>query len=84
MKNETIILIIVIAGVGLLGGIWLGMIFQQMIFTASLVEFGESLEGTNIEINVNLNETQLIEGFRKTIIPILNQTNQENGTAKTR
>ena len=65
-------------GIGILGGIVLGMMIQQMIFTASAVEFGESLEGTTFNLEIDLNETQLIEGFKKEFLPLFNQTIQEN------
>ena len=58
-------------------GIIIGMQLQQMIFIAGMVEFGESLEGTNIEVNIDFNETKLIEGFRDSLIPVLNQSVQE-------
>jgi hypothetical protein len=62
---------------GIIGGIIIGMQLQQMIFIAGIVEFGESLEGTNIEVNIDFNETKLIEGFTNSLIPVLNQSVQE-------
>jgi len=63
--NKNLLYTFIILGVGIIGGIVLGMTIQQMIFIAGAVEFAEGLEGTNIEINVALNETQLVEGFTK-------------------
>ena len=51
--------------IGVLVGVLIGIQIQQMIFIVGMVEFGESLEGTNIEVNIDLNETQLVEGFTK-------------------
>jgi len=68
MKRESkknLSYILVIALVGTLAGTLLGMQIQQMIFIAGMVEIAEGLEGTNIEINVDLNETQIVEGFTK-------------------
>ena len=70
MKRESkknLSYILVIALVGTLAGTLLGMQIQQMIFIAGMVEIAEGLEGTNIEINVDLNETQIVEGFTKFI-----------------
>jgi len=78
MKTKIPYMLIIGLAVGLLGGIILGMIIQQMIFTASAVEVGESLEGTTFNVEVDLNETQLVEGFKETFLPIFNQTIQEN------
>ena len=64
--------------IGILGGILLGMVLQQMILTAQMVEFGESLEGTTFNIEVDLNETVLVDRFTEAFIPIFNQTIQEN------
>lgn len=59
-------------------GVIIGMILQQMIFTASAVEIARGLEGTTFNVEVNLNETQLIEEFKESFIPVFNQTMQEN------
>lgn len=56
--------------VGIIIGVIMGMLLQQMIFKISMIEFGESLEGTTINIEIDLNETELLEGFKK----IFNQT----------
>lgn len=60
--------------IGLLAGIYLGMTVQQMVIIAGLVEVGESLEGSHIEVNVDLNETKLTEGFKEVFIHAFNQT----------
>lgn len=62
-ENKNLVLIFIVLAVGVIGGIILGMSIQQMIFIAGAVEFAEGLEGTSIEINIDLNETQLVEGF---------------------
>lgn len=65
--------------IGLLGGILLGMQIQQMMFMAIAVEFGESLEGVNLEVNVDLNETQIIDGIRDRVLPLIkNEVEKED------
>lgn len=44
-------------------GFVLGMVYQQVIIQASLVNIASNMEGVSIEIN--LNESKLIEGFRE-------------------
>ncbi len=60
MNRELSILILGIA-IGCLGGILLGMVIQQMIFKISVVEIARGLEGVNIEINVDFNETLIVD-----------------------
>lgn len=79
MKSEFFIWFIVGIAIGMMAGLYLGFVIQQMIFIAGMVEFGESLEGTDIEVNIDLNETKLIEGFKETFIPIFNQTINKSG-----
>ena len=65
--------------IGLVAGIYLGFVIQQMILIAGLVEFGEALEGTNIEINVDINETKLIEGFSEVFNETITNINFSEG-----
>lgn len=68
-------------GIGILGGVLIGMHWQQMLITASLVEIAEGLEGTNIDVNIDLNETQLIEGFSGVINQSIKEMNvTQNGS----
>jgi len=78
MKAKIPYMLIIGLMVGLLGGIFLGMTIQQKIFIMGAVQFGESLEGTTFNVEVDLNETQLIEGFKESFLPIFNETIQEN------
>ena len=62
----------------------LGMIYwllaQQLIVGALMNEFGESLEGVHLEVNVDLNETVLLEGMKENLndfIIKLNETKYE-------
>ena len=77
-KKKNLVFVLIIIAIALFGGIYIGMVIQQMIFIAGMVEFGESLEGTSIEVNIDLNETQLIEGFKKSLLPIFNKTLNDN------
>jgi hypothetical protein len=68
-------IVIAFIGVSLLGGIVVGIIIEQMVITASAVQIGESLEGTTFNLQIDLNETELINGFNQTmqqIIPLMN------------
>lgn len=60
-------------GIGLLAGIIIGFLLQQMILMVIADEFGESLEGSTI--TVDLNETtlsnNLIHGFNQTMVSIM-------------
>jgi len=62
----------------LISGILLGMIFQQLIIKNSMIEIGHSFAGSIEEVNIDMNETKLVEGIKENIIPIFNQTIQEN------
>lgn len=73
-SKKKLVFVLIIVAIALFVGIYMGMIIQQMIFIAGMVEFGESLEGTSIEVNVDLNETQLIEGFKEGLLPLFNKT----------
>lgn len=64
--------------IGILGGIILGIILQQMMLEHELVSFGESLEGVSLEINVDLNETLIVEKVGETMSYILNEINEDN------
>ncbi len=76
MKKEVAFLLLGV-GIGLLGGILLGFVMQQMLFTASAIEFGESLEGVDIEVNVDINETIMVNK----LIEFFNETLNENKTS---
>ena len=64
--------------IGILGRIILGIILQQMMLEHELVSFGESLEGVSLEINVDLNETLIVEKVGETMSYILNEINEDN------
>ena len=60
MKNKSLIIYIA-GGIGLIGGIVIGMLLQQMLFTASFVEIGHSLKGTTFNLEIDINETELVD-----------------------
>ena len=72
-KRKISIWIIIVGIIGILVGIWMGMILQQMIFIQGLTDFGESLEGTSFELNINMNETIMMDRM----IEFLNSTDGE-------
>lgn len=42
-------------------GIWIGMLIQQQMFIVGAYEFAKGLEGTSFELNIDLNETIMVE-----------------------
>lgn len=68
--------------IGLLGGILFGMISQQMILTVAAVEIAEGFEGSEINVEVDFNETQIIEGYteflEEVIVPVLKEEALKN------
>lgn len=62
----------------LYGGVMLGMLIQQGLFIIQLEGIFGALDGANIDIEVGLNESKLVEGFKEGVFPILNQTIVEN------
>ena len=58
---------------GLILGIILGMFMQQAIVIGGAYKVAQGLEGTNFEINIDLNETELVNGFSQ----VLNETIKE-------
>ncbi|HDZ60579.1 MAG TPA: hypothetical protein ENH46_02625 [Candidatus Pacearchaeota archaeon] len=72
-KKKISIWIIIVGIIGILFGIWVGMTIQQMIFIQGLTDFGESLEGTSFELNIDLNETIMMDRM----IEFLNSTEGE-------
>ncbi len=78
-KSKIALLLILGCLIGLLGGIPVGMIMQQMMLTSAAVEIGESLEGTTFDVSVDINETQMVDRIMDRFLPLINQTiNQEN------
>jgi len=57
--------------VGMICGIIIGMTIQQMIFTAAAVEIAEGFDGAEINVEIDLNETQIIEGYKEVIETII-------------
>lgn len=80
MKHSIVFILLIGLLIGLSFGVILGMTLQQRLFINGAVEFGESLEGTNIdaEINIDFNETLLIEGFKEAINMTLNNSGEKN------
>lgn len=68
-KNKDLsAFIFLVGGVGIIGGIILGMIIQQMIFGAGMVHIAESFNGN---INVNFNETKFVEQSKDILVPAI-------------
>jgi len=70
-KISPIILIALIAMFCM--GYIVGMIMQQQHFIKGAVEIAEGLEGTNFEVNVDVNETLIMDRMEN-ILAQMNQT----------
>lgn len=78
LKNKSSTLVIfIVAGIGVIFGIILGMMIQQMLFTASLVEFAMNLEGVTFNTEVDINETIIMDRIEE-IVKELNTTIQND------
>ncbi len=73
MKPITILAFIC----GILVGVFAGMMIQQGIFTQQLYTIADNLDG--VKIDINLNETKLVDGFRD-IIDSIDFNNTINDT----
>jgi len=65
MKKETIIIIFIISA--FIFGIFTGITIQQIIMIKGIERIGESWEGviSNMNIEIDINETQLVEATWK-------------------
>lgn len=59
-------------------GVVLGMLLQQAIFQATLMKVASNLDG--VQIDIDLNETQLVEGITDFYEPYMEQLMEENKT----
>ena len=75
-KKADLWFVYAVFGIGIIGGIVIGMLIQQIVFKVVLIDFGESLEGTTFNIDIDLNETELVDRFAEVFIPILNETSE--------
>jgi len=57
--------------VGIICGIIIGMSYQQAITRATLVEMVSNTE--NFELNIDLNETKLVQEINETFTPIFKE-----------
>jgi len=60
-RRTEIAIMIAISGVAFIGGMLVGMIIQQMLFTTQVVEIAEGLEGVTLNIEVDVNETLMVD-----------------------
>jgi len=67
-------------GIGLIGGVWIGMVTQQMIFISGAVKIAEGFEGTNFEVNIDINETLMVDRTTDNMEDILWSLRMENCT----
>ncbi len=81
-KNKGTYLLITGVLVGLIGGIMLGMLIQQMMFTAAAVEVGRSLEGSTFDIEIDINETHMVDRMMYNFLPIFNLTEEQEASLR--
>jgi len=60
-----------------IAGMFGGMLLQQAIIKQSMIEIGYSFTGMISNLEIDINETKMVEEIVKTIIPFINQTIQE-------
>ncbi len=70
-KKYKLLFLIGMITISLIGGIQIGMILQQQIFTLSLVEIAQGLEGTTFNIEVDINETLMVDRTTENMKEIL-------------
>jgi len=64
---------------GLIIGILIGVMLQQGIYSQQISKIASNLDG--VEIDINLNETKLVDGFRN-VIDSIDFNNTFNNTEK--
>jgi len=78
VKKNLFLIIVLLIGLG--GGIMLGMVIQQMIFIAGAVEIAEGLEGTEFNIEIDLNETILVDTMMNRMEDMFEEPEKEEET----
>ncbi len=48
-------------------GMLMGMIVQQAIFQSTLIKFGQALSGSNFEVNIDFNETRMVDRIHENL-----------------
>lgn len=76
-NKQGLLLVFILLGIGFLGGFLIGIIYQQTMLTASIIKFGESIEGNTFNLEINLNETKLVEALQQELFqgPVRPETN---------
>ncbi|MCK9429485.1 MAG: hypothetical protein M0R17_05735 [Candidatus Omnitrophica bacterium] len=59
-------------------GFILGMVYQQILFTISVEKIAEGLEGTNFNINVDFNETLMVDRTTNNLKDIMWEIQMQN------
>lgn len=72
--NKAQIIMTLVAMTCFIGGVLIGTFIQQQIMIKAGYEFARGLEGTEIEINIDLNETAIVEGMAEIFGEALNET----------
>ena len=56
-------------------GLWAGFVLHQQFIISGLTQIAEGLEGTNFNIEIDFNETEIV----KALVNIFNETNITGG-----
>lgn len=74
--KKSLWLTIISTGLGMLAGICIGIVLQQMLFIAGAIEIAEALEGTNFNVTIDINETMMMEMALEGMEDIILQINE--------
>ena len=75
-KKYSLVFLLFMMGLTLVGGLLIGMVLQQQLLYLGLAEIAEGLEGTNFEINIDINETLIVDRTMEHMENVLEQMNQ--------
>lgn len=79
-KKFSQVFLISMVAFALVGGMVVGMVLQQQLFYLGLVQVAEGLEGTTFNVEVDFNETLMIDGITENMQPILWDIRMQNCT----
>lgn len=68
--------------IGLFGGMIIGMMVQQAIFVSAVAEVGRSLEGSTFDIEIDINETHMVDRIIDNFLPVFNLTEEQEASLR--
>ena len=77
MNNKLLFLILIVTlMVGFILGLTAGIkVGERQVFE----NFAIALNGAELNVEIDLNETQIVEGFKDWMLPLFNETLRERG-----